>query len=105
MMISVQIELWLWLSDELKGDFEFLSPMRCLRREEVPEGTTIGQLLEGLANRYPSLALKVYIFPEKKWHPYLVVNYNERVTNPYVVYEQVLKDGDKITVLPIYVGG
>ncbi len=105
MMIRVQIELWLWLSDELKGDFEFLSPMRCLRKEEVPEGTAIGQLLEDLAKRYPPLGHKVYSFSEKKGHPYWVVNVNERVSNPYVVYEQLLKDGDKITVLPMYVGG
>lgn len=104
-MIKVQVEIWLWLSNELKEDFEVLSPMRCKRQEEVPEGTTIGQLLATLARRYPPLANKVYDLEENKISPYIVVNYNERVINPYVVGEQPLKEGDKITVLPMYVGG
>ncbi|MGQ9695290.1 MAG: MoaD/ThiS family protein [Thermodesulfobacteriota bacterium] len=104
-MISVQVELWLWLSNELREDFDYLSPMRCGRREEVSEGMTIGQLLANLAKRYSPLANKVYNLGEDKLYPYLVINYNERVISPYVVYDQPLKEGDKITILPMYVGG
>lgn len=103
--MKVQVELWLWLSNELQGDFEYLSPMRCWREEEVPEGTTIGQLLASLAKRYLPLAHKVYNLVKDELYPYLVINYNERVLSPYVVYEQPLKEGDKITILPMYVGG
>jgi|YelNatPaOPRAMG01_1025707.scaffolds.fasta_scaffold11757_3 molybdopterin converting factor small subunit len=104
-MISVQVELWLWLSPELQGDFTYLSPMRCVRREEIPEGTTIGQLLANLAKRYSPLANKVYDLVENKLNPYIVVNYNDQVISPYVVEDQLLKEGDKITLLPMYVGG
>jgi len=31
--------------------------------------------------------------------------YNDRVISPHIVHEQVLKDGDKIKVLPVYMGG
>lgn len=104
-MISVEVELWLWLSNELQGDFTYLSPMRCVRREEVPEGTTVGQLLASLAKRYPPLANKVYDLLENKLNPYININYNDRVISPYVVEDQLLKEGDKITILPMYVGG
>lgn len=104
-MISVEVELWLWLSNELGEDFTYLSPMRCSRREQVPEGTTIGQLLANLANRYSPLADKVYNLAEDKISPYIVINYNERAISPYEVYDQPLKEGDKITILPMYVGG
>ncbi|MGB9698740.1 MAG: MoaD/ThiS family protein [Thermodesulfobacteriota bacterium] len=104
-MISVQVELWLWLSKELQGDFTYLSPMRCVRQEKIPAGTTIGQLLANLAKRYSPLANKVYDLGENKLNPYIVINYNDQVISPYVVEDQLLKEGDKITILPMYVGG
>jgi molybdopterin converting factor small subunit len=104
-MYRVTIELWLWLGNELQGDFESPSPMRSLREEKIEEGTTIRQLLDLLARRYPPIAKKVFNLEAQELSPYLVVNYNGRVISPYIVYDQILKDGDQITVLPMYVGG
>lgn len=104
-MNQVTIELWLWLGNELKGDFESPSEMRSTREERVEEGTTIRQLLDYLARRYPPIARRVFDIQAKRLYPHVVLNYNDQVISPHFVHEQVLKDGDKITIFPIYAGG
>jgi molybdopterin converting factor small subunit len=104
-MNSVTVELWLWLGKELKGDFESPSEMRSVRNEVVEEGTNIGQLLNNLANRYDPFGQKVFDIREKRLHPHVVLTYNDHVISPHNLYEQVLKEGDKITIMPLYTGG
>jgi molybdopterin converting factor small subunit len=104
-MNRITIEIWLWLGRELGEDFEPLSEMRSKRKETVEEGTTIREVLERLAGRYPPVAQKVFDLREKKLYTDVVVNYNDRVISPFAVYDQVLKEGDKITILPMYMGG
>ena len=104
-MNRVTIELWLWLGKELGRDFKSSSEMRSIREEWVEEGTTIRQLLDDLAERYPPLSRVVFDREAKRLCPHVVVNYNDRIINPHVVHDQILKDGDKITVLPLYMGG
>jgi len=79
--------------------------MRSIREEHVEEGTTIRQLLDILASHYPPIARTIFDTKAKRLLPHVVVNYNDRVISPHVVHNQVLKDGDKITVLPMYMGG
>ena len=104
-MIRVTIELWLWLGKDLGGDFASPSEMRSIREEAVEEGATIRQLLDTLACRYPLIARTVFDTNTKKIFPHILVNYNERVISPHIVNDQILNDGDKITVLPVYEGG
>ena len=104
-MNRITIEIWLWLGRELGDDFESPSEMRSIREENVEEGITIRQLLDNLAGRYPPIARSVFDTRGKRLLPHIVVNYNDRVISPHIVYDQVLKDGDKITILPIYMGG
>ncbi len=104
-MNRIRIELWLWLSKELKGDFESPSEMRSVKEAKVEEGTTIREFLDDLAERYPIIACKVFDKEAKKLYPHIVLNYNDQVTNPHIVHDQVLRDGDKITILPMYTGG
>ena len=104
-MNSVTVELWLWLGKELKGGFESPSEMRSVRNEVVEEGTNIGQLLNNLANRYDPFGQKVFDIRGKKLHPHVVLTYNDHVISPHNLYEQVLKEGDKITIMPLYTGG
>jgi len=104
-MNRVTIELWLWLGKELGGDFESPSEMRSRREECVENGTTIRQLLDDLARRYPPLARIVFDKETKMLYPHVVMNYNDRVISPHIVHDQVLKNGDKITILPVYMGG
>lgn len=104
-MNRVTIELWLWLGEELGGDFESPSEMRSVREERVKEGTTIRQLLENLAGRYPPIAKNIFDTKAKRLLPHVVLNYNDHVISPHIVHDQVLKDGDKILILPVYMGG
>ncbi len=104
-MNRVIIEIWLWLGKELGGDFASPSEMRSMREESVEEGTTIRQLLDNLAGRYPPIAQYVFETKTKTLLPHIVVNYNDRVISPHIVHDQVLKNGDKVTILPIYAGG
>ena len=104
-MNRVTIELWMWLGKELGKDFESLSEMRSRREEKVEEGITIRQLFDHLARCYPPIAGEVFDLKEERMYPHVVVNYNDRVISPHIVHDQVLRDGDKITILPMYVGG
>ncbi len=104
-MNHVTVEIWLWLGKELGEDFKSLSEMRSLKEESVEEGTTIHQLLDSLARHYPPIAQNIFDPKVKEVYPHVIVNYNDQVISPYIVREQLLRDGDKITVLPVYVGG
>lgn len=104
-MNQVTVEIWLWLGQALGADFESPSEMRSLKRETIEEGTTIRQLLGRLARRYPPIAQTVFDIRAERPYPHVVVNYNDRVISPHIVHDQVLKNGDKVTVLPVYVGG
>lgn len=101
----VAIELWLWLGEELKEDFVSLSAMRSLREENVEEGVTIRHWLDHLAKQYPPIARNVFNAQEQRLYPHVVITYNDHVISPHEVYDKILKDGDKIIVLPMYMGG
>jgi sulfur carrier protein ThiS len=104
-MNRVIVEVWLWLGHELWDDFESPSQMRSIKEEEVREGTTIRELLEDLARRYSPIAEKIFDLKQKTLYPSVVLTYNDQVISPYVVYDQILSQGDKVTVLPMYMGG
>ena len=105
MMDRVTIELWLWLGKELRGDFQSPSEMRSVKELRVEEGTTIQDLLDDLAKRYSPIARTVFDIRVKRIYRHVVLNYNDRVISPHIVHEKVLRDGDKITIFPVYVGG
>ncbi len=104
-MNHVTVEIWLWLGKELEGDFESPTEMRSIKEEPVAEGVTIGQLLNRLAQRHPPIARHIFDIPQKKLSPNVVVIYNDQAISPHIVHQQVLQDGDKVRVLPIYTGG
>jgi sulfur carrier protein ThiS len=104
-MNRITIELWLWLGKEMGEDFNSPSEMRSVREEEVNEGTTIRQLLYDLAKRYSPIAQNIFNINDKKIFPHVVMTYNDMVISPHIVHDQILGNGDKITILPMYMGG
>jgi len=104
-MNHVTVEIWLWLGKELGNNFESPSAMRSIKEESVAEGTTIRQLLDNLATHYQAIGRRVFDQQAKSVYPDIVMVYNDSAISPHVVHEQVLKDGDKITILPVYAGG
>ncbi len=105
--MRIQVELWLWLNKELGGDFQSPSEMRSLTEMEVENGTTVRNLFDRLADRYPVIGQKVFNRQNKKFYSNLsvILTSKDEVVSPYRGEESVLKDGDKVKVLPIYVGG
>jgi molybdopterin converting factor small subunit len=93
----------MWLGDELGEDFESPSSMRSILETVVEDGTTVGQLLEDLADRYPPIEEKV--FRDRCFVPHVAVTMNGRVVNAHRLCDRVLQDGDGITVMPMYAGG
>jgi sulfur carrier protein ThiS len=65
----------------------------------------VGDLLAGLAQAYPVLASKVFDPQTRRFNLYVVVLINDQAHPAGQVAERVLAEGDKITILPIYVGG
>jgi len=105
--MRIQVELWLWLDKELGGDFQSPSEMRSLTEMDVENGTTVRNLFDRLADRYPVIGQKVFNRENRKFYPNLsvILTSKDDVISPYSGEDNVLQDGDKIKILPIYVGG
>jgi hypothetical protein len=97
----------MWLGDKLGGGFQALSEMRSCKEMDLEEGLTVIQLFDRLAAQHPLIGEKIFNRKEKKFHPNLsvIVTQNGLVVSPFIVEENVLKDGYKVTILPLYVGG
>ena len=105
--MHIQVELWVWLGEQLGEDFQSPSEMRSIKEMQVEEGTTLLQLFDRLASQYPPIDKKVFNRQNKKFYPNLsvIVTQNGQVVSPFDIYESALIDGYKITVLPLYAGG
>ena len=106
-VMHIHVEIWMWLGEELGSDFQPLSSMRSAKEMDVEEGVTVSQLLDRLAARYPPIRKKIFNREKKSLYPNLSVigTHDGQVISPFQVENTALKDGDKITVLPLYVGG
>jgi molybdopterin converting factor small subunit len=104
-MPKVSLELWMWLGNELPEDFSSLSEMRSQLEASVKNGTTVRMFLYRLVLRYPHLGQKVFSREKQILYPNIVALLNDRVIRDSDLYAKILKEGDKITILPIYAGG
>jgi len=105
--MRIQVEIWMWMGDKLGDDFQSPSEMRSMKEMDVEEGLTVIQLFERLAARYPSIREKIFNQEKKSFYPNLSVigTRNGQAISPFQIENTILKDGDKITVLPYYAGG
>ncbi len=105
--MHIRIELWLWLGDSPGGQFQTLSEMRSFREMEVEEGLTVIQILDRLAAQSPVIQEKVFDRKSRRLLPHLslVVTHEGLVVSPLDMEKTPIKDGYKITILPLYVGG
>ena len=97
----------MWLGDNPGGGFQALSEMRSFREMDVEEGLTVSQLLDRLAAQSPAVEEKIFDRKKGKLLPNLsvVVTRDGLAVSPFDVERSEMKDGYKITVLPLYVGG
>ena len=105
--MHVRIELWMWLGNDPGGGFQALSEMRSFREMDVAEGLTVIQLLDFLAAQSPVIKEEIFDRKKRKLFPNLslVVTHEGLVVSPFDMEKTHLKDGDKLTILPLYVGG
>jgi len=105
--MRIRIELWMWLGSDPGGGFQSLSEMRSFREMDVEEGLTIIQLMDRLAVQSPAIEEKIIDRKNRKLLPNLsvVVTHDGLVVSPFDVEKTQIRDGYKITILPLYVGG
>ena len=84
-----------------------LSEMRSFREMDVEEGLTVLKLLDRLAAQSPVIEEKIFDRKTRKLLPNLsvVVTHDGLAVSPFDLEKSEMKDGYKITVLPLYVGG
>jgi len=104
-MPKVSVEFWTWMGKDLGADALSPSEMRSVLGVVVEHGTTARMLLDRLAKENPRVAEKVFHRERQRLYPQVVAILNDRVVREADLYDAVLSDGDRITVLPQYVGG
>ena len=105
--MRIRVELWMWLGNDPKGGFQALSEMRSFREMDVDLGLTVIQLLGRLAVESPVIEEKVFDRKNRKLLPNLsvVVTHDGLAVSPFDAEKTPIRDGYKITILPLYVGG
>jgi molybdopterin converting factor small subunit len=105
--MHIRIELWMWLGKDPGAGFQALSEMRSFREMDLEDGLTVIQLLERLAAQSPVIGEKVFDRKNRKLLPNLsiVVTRDGLVVSPFDMEKTPIKDGYKLTILPLYVGG
>lgn len=102
-MAKVKVEFWMFQGKEMGKEFESPTDTRAVLETSVEEGTTVRSLFEDLANRYSRISEK--IFKDHRFNKLVVVAVNGRGVHIDKVYDRVLRDGDRITLIPTSMGG
>ncbi len=97
----------MWLGDKLGGGFQALSEMRSFLEIEVEEGVTVVQVFDRLAVQNSVIAEKIFDRKSRKFFPNLsaVVTQDGLVVSPFNIEKSPIREGYKITLLPLYAGG
>jgi molybdopterin converting factor small subunit len=105
--MKVQVELWMSMGRELGGDFQSPSDMVSRIEMDVEEGETLKRLFNHLAEEYKPIAAKIFDRQKGKFYPNLtiLITFQGRIQSFADSADPVLKDGDKIMILPLYAGG
>jgi molybdopterin converting factor small subunit len=104
-MIRVRLELWLRLGKDLGKDFQRISDTHSILEEEIEEGMTGRIFFNHLCENYQPIREKIFERKKGTLSPEVVVSLNDKVIDPSELYDRVLEDGDKITLLPMFAGG
>ena len=102
-MVRVKVEFWArsGSSQDWGPDFESQTGEHATLNLRVPDGTTVRALFEDL-ERYPVVKQEVF---DRNFRPEINLALNSLVMGHDELYDRVLTDGDRITVLPVYMGG
>ena len=95
----------MWMGKELESDFQRLSEMASVLDTGVESGTSVRAFFRVLSGQYPLLGKKIFSLETDQFYPDVVVTLNDRVIGLNELYDRILLEGDKIKVVPMYVGG
>ncbi len=74
--------------------------------EELPSGSTLGTLLNVLADRYyPKFEEIIYNPHDGTLQAAVILTHNGRLVSPAIAPDLVLESGDSIAFIPVYSGG
>ena len=104
-MIKVKLEIWMPLGRSLGNDFQTLSDTYSIWEHEIEEGVTVGKFFDQLAENYQPIRENIFERTRNRFYPDVVVTLNNQIIYPQELYDRVLKEGDKVTVLSILPGG
>ena len=104
-MVRVRLEVWMWMGKDLGSDFQSLSEMGSVLDAGLEGGTSVRAFFRGLSSQYPPIGQKIFNRETDQFYPNVVVTLNDRVIGLNEVYDRILQEGDKIKVVPMYVGG
>ena len=100
-----KVKLDFWMGKEFGEDCKPLSEIHSLLEVDAEDGSTVKTLFVRLADRYPQISKKIFCKETLSFYPDIVVTFNDRIIKIDELYNKVLQEGDKITILPMYVGG
>ncbi len=102
-MVRVKVEFWTGSGsgEEWGPGFESQADRRATLNLCVADGTTVRALFEDL-ERYPIVKQEVF---DRNFRPEINLALNSLVMGHDELYDRVLTDGDRISVLPMYMGG
>ncbi len=103
-MARITLEFWMGMGETLGGEFRSPSEISSVLETEVAEGISVTTLFCKLADQYSPVREKVFDRTKNQFHPNVVVTYNDRVIGLKELHEKILKDGDKLRVVPMYHG-
>ena len=102
-MVRVKVEFWTQSRSgkDWGPDFQLQAGKPVTLDLCIADGTTVRALFEDL-ERYPRVKAEVF---DRNFRPEINLALNSLVMGHDELYDRVLTDGDRITVLPVYMGG
>ena len=98
---KVTIEVMSWL----KEDFGHEGWDKLLFEEAISPGTSIMDLLQIMADKYPKFGQKAFADPKQDFFDYCAVILNESLLSAPMTLNTELKEGDNIKLSPGFYGG
>lgn len=100
-IIKVSIEVMSWLKD----DFDHDGWDKLVFDQEIPRNSSIMDLLQQLARKYPKFNQKAFADAKQSFLDYCAVVYNGTFLSSLQDLDTRLKEGDDVKLTPGFYGG
>ncbi len=97
----VRLEIVPWLTEP----FGHGGTSRLVLEEELEAPTSLGDFLASLATKHPAIATAVLDLQAGRLFEHVSVVRNGVALAPHVAVTEIVKDGDRLVLLPAFSGG